>query len=114
MIKTHYVIMCEYSFIGNRTELFYVTFNLKRHMSRVMRKPNFCLGENKGADQLSYTDSTIPPTTYIQNFKIRALFCDCTGRFVSDLVGNSKDRFSRDAAHIIQDVDYLSCAKKNQ
>ena len=41
------------------------------HMSRVVRKPDFCLGENKGADQLRgnreadqrlcfrYSDSTI-------------------------------------------------------
>ena len=43
------------------------------YMSRVVRKPDFCLGENKGADQLRsnceadqrlcfrYSDSTIPP-----------------------------------------------------
>ena len=43
-----------------------------RHMSRIVRKPDFCLGENKGADQLRgnreadqrlcfrYSDSTIP------------------------------------------------------
>ena len=42
-----------------------------RNMSRIVRKPDFCLGENKGADQLRgnreadqrlcfrYTDSTI-------------------------------------------------------
>ena len=41
-------------------------------MSRIVRKPDFCLGENKGTDQLRgnreadqrlcfrYTDSTIP------------------------------------------------------
>ena len=46
--------------------------NIRRHKSRVMRKPDFCLGENKGADQLRgnreadqrlcfrYSDSTIP------------------------------------------------------
>ena len=44
----------------------------KHQMSRIVRKPDFCLGENKGADQLRgnreadqrlcfrYTDSTIP------------------------------------------------------
>ena len=43
-----------------------------QHMSRIVRKPDFCLGENKGADQLRgyreadlrlcfrYSDSTIP------------------------------------------------------
>ena len=45
---------------------------LKGHMSRIVRKPDFCLCENKGADQLRgdreadqrlcfrYSDSTIP------------------------------------------------------
>ena len=28
-----------------------------------------------------------------------AIFCDCTARFVSDLVGNPEDRFSHDEAH---------------
>ena len=44
----------------------------KYYMSRIVRKPDFCLGENKGADQLRgnreadqrlcfrYSDSTIP------------------------------------------------------
>ena len=35
-----------------------------------MGKPTICIGENKDADQLL------------------ALFCVCTGRFVSDLFGN--------------------------
>ena len=51
-------------------------------MSRVMRKPDLCLCENKGADQLRSNS-------------------DCTARFVSDLVGNPEDLFSRVAAHII-------------
>ena len=71
-----------------------------------MRKPDFCLCENKGADQLRgnreadqrlcfrYTDSIFP-------IKLLARFCDCTGRFMSDLVGNPEDRFSRVAAHLI-------------
>ena len=39
----------------------------KNKMSRIMRKPDFCLCENKGADQLRgnlcfrYTDSIFPP-----------------------------------------------------
>ena len=78
-----------------------------------MKKPDFCLCENKGADQLCsnctadqrlcfrYSDSTMSLLLYSQNFKPLACFCDCTGRFVSDLVGNPKDRFSRDAAHIM-------------
>ena len=83
-------------------------------MSNVMRKPAFCICVNKGADQLRgnrtadqllcfcYIDSTINPSTpSIRNFKPLAIFCDCTARFVSDLVGNPKDRFSHHEAHII-------------
>ena len=48
------------------------TYLKQKHMSRVMRKPGFCICENKDADQLRgnreadqrlcfrYTDSTIP------------------------------------------------------
>ena len=78
-----------------------------------MRKSDFCLYENKGADQLRsnceadqrlcfrYTDSTMPPLLkFIQSFKLLACYCDCTGRFVSNMVGNLEDRFSRVAAQI--------------
>ena len=71
----------------------------------------FCLCENKGADQLCsnctadqrlyfrYADSKIP---LLRTDKISSLcFCDCTDRFFSDLVGNTKDRFSRVAAQIM-------------
>ena len=49
-----------------------MTDKITRQMSRIVRKPDFCLGENKGADQLRgnreadqrlcfrYSDSTIP------------------------------------------------------
>ena len=57
------------------------------HLSRILRKMDICLCENKGADQL--------------RSKLLACFCDCTGRFVSGLVGNPEDRFSRVAAHLI-------------
>ena len=79
-----------------------------------MRKSAFCICENKEADQLCgnrsyctadqrlclcYTDSTIPllPKSISSHL---AIFCGCTVRFVSNLVGNPKDRFSRDAVHI--------------
>ena len=63
-----------------------------------MGKSTICIGENKDADQLRgnheadqrlcfrYSDSTIP--LLLQNFKLLACFCSCTGRFVSDLFGN--------------------------
>ena len=81
-------------------------------MSRDARKPDNCLCENKGAGQLRsnceadqrlcfrYTDSTSPRLLIPKNFKPLACFCDCTGWFVSDLVGNPEDRFSRVAAHL--------------
>ena len=65
-----------------------------------MNKPTICIGENKDADQLRgnreadryreadqhicfrYTDSSIP-------LLLKSEFCDCTGRFVSDLFGNN-------------------------
>ena len=72
-----------------------------------MRKPDFCLCKNNGADQLCsnctadqrlclhYLDSTVPLLLLkIRNFKLLTFFCDFTGRFVPDLVGNPKDRFS--------------------
>ena len=86
-------------------------------MNRIVRKPDFCLCENKGADQLRgnreadqrlyfrYTDS-IFPLLLISEI---SSFCDCTGQFVSDLVGNPEDRFSRVAAQMGQmfhDVAY--------
>ena len=75
-----------------------------------MRKPKFCVCENKGADQLSsncdadqrlcfrYSDSTIP---LLCKFLLRlAIFCACTARFVSDLFENHIVVFSHDAAHL--------------
>ena len=76
-----------------------------------MRKPAFCICENKDADQLCsacaadqrlcfrYKDSTIPLLPIIRNFKSLAVPCDFTVWFVSDLVVKPEDRFSCDAAH---------------
>ena len=80
-----------------------------------MRKPAFCMCENKDADQLRgnqlcgnceadqrlcfrYTDTTIP---LLSKFKPLAILCGCTARFVSDLVGNPEDRFCHNEAQII-------------
>ena len=81
------------------------------HMSRVMRKPGFCLCENKGADQLRsnceadqhlcfcYTDRTshLLLKSEISSFLPASV---TTERFMLVLVGNPEDRFSRDVAHI--------------
>ena len=77
-----------------------------------MRKPAFCICENKDADQLhgnreadqrlcfGYTDTTIPLLSKIRNLTPLAISSDRTARFVSDLVGNPEDRFSHNEAHI--------------
>ena len=74
-----------------------------------MRKPAFCICENKDADQLRgnreadqrpcfrYIDST----SQVRNFKPLATFCGCTAWFVWDLVGNPEDQFSHNEAHLI-------------
>ena len=80
-----------------------------------MRKPAFCICKYKDADQLRgkceadqrlcfrYTDSTIPRIFKCEiSFKPLAIFCGCTARFVSDLVGNTEDRFSHDEAHMVK------------
>ena len=63
-----------------------------------MRKPAFCICENKDADQLRsdcaadqrlcfrYRDSTIPLLPKIRNSKSLAVLCDFTAQFVSYLV----------------------------
>ena len=72
-----------------------------------MRKPAFCICENKDADQLRgnreadqglcfrHTDSTIPLLSKSENLKPLAIFSGCTAWFVSDLAGNPEDRFSQ-------------------
>ena len=75
-----------------------------------MRKPAFCLCENKDTDQLCgnrtadqrlcfrYIDSTIPLLPKSGIFKPLAIFDGCTAWFVWGLVGNPEDRFSHNEA----------------
>ena len=79
-----------------------------------MRKLAFCTCENKGTDQLrGYSAAqhhlsfrrigiTIPLLPKFQVF-------NCAAPFVLDLVGNSKDKFSHDAAQIypVQNTAHL-------
>ena len=67
---------------------------------------------NTGADQPAHPrslinsfvvrclDSIITLSFYIRNFKTLASFCGCADRFVSYLVENPEDRFSRGVAHM--------------
>ena len=79
-------------------------------LSRVMRKPAFCICKNKGADQLRGNrlyfrnmDSTL-----IRNFRSLIILLGCAVQFVSDLVVNPKDKFSHVAAHILQNQAHVS------
>ena len=76
-----------------------------------MRKPDFCICENKDADQLAVTAKLISAFVFatqivqslyflIRNFKPPAILCGCTVWFVWDLIGNPEDRFSHNEAHI--------------
>ena len=69
---------------------------LSRSMSKCKlyhKKTNKCIGENKGTvDQLCSISVFVFPTQHnstfasILKFELLACFCDCTGRFVLDLV----------------------------
>ena len=77
-------------------------------MSRIIRKPAFRICTNKGADQrpcFRYIDKTIPLLPESNKIKPLAIICDCIVRFVSDLVGNSADKFSHDAARVYSDIN---------
>ena len=80
-------------------------FSLCLNMSRVMRKPEDCICENEGADQLRgyFTAKLFSAFVFahIRNFKPIAIFCDCTARFVADQAKNPEDRFSHKEAHIL-------------
>ena len=90
-------------------------------LSCIMRKPVFCICENKGADQLCgnsaadqclcfcYKDSTIPK---LHKPEISNIFCGCTARFLSDLVRKPEERFSRDAAQLSKNMLHYSYIHK--
>ena len=99
----------------------FICFFCKPHLSRVVRKPAFCICENKDADQLRgnreadqrlcfrYTDSTIPLLPKSKISKPLAIFCGCTAWFVSDLVGNPEDRFSHNEGHLLFFITLPHC-----
>ena len=81
-----------------------------------MRYLPFCKCENKDADQLRsntahvisafvFAIRTVPSLFYLNpKFQALAIFCGCTARFVSDLVGNPEDRVSQNEAHLAADT----------
>ena len=75
-----------------------------------MRKTEFCLCKNKGADQLPANPAAdqhlcfhyIVQSLYFLNSKFQASsHLSFTAWFVSDLVGNPEDRFSHDVALLL-------------
>ena len=75
----------------------------KNQMSRVLRKPAFCICENKDADQLR--EAFVFATQIVQSlyllypkFQASSHFCNCTPRFVSDQVVKPVCWFSHDWA----------------
>ena len=81
-------------------------------MSLATRKTDFCLFENKGADQLGSNTAQLISAFVFATHKVQFLFFinpkfqvsslsrQCTGRFVSDLVRNPEDLFFRVAAQM--------------
>ena len=79
-----------------------------------MRKPAFDLCEQQrhrsacaSAQSDQHLCCSLPrkyniSSFYIRNFKPLASFCRCVGWFVSYLVENPEDRFSRDEAHFVK------------
>ena len=83
--------------VMNETEQNMIYYDLDMYI--LLRKPAFCICKNKGADQhicFSNADSTSP--LFLKSLTI---FCGCTARFVSDMVGNPENRFIRDEVHIL-------------
>ena len=80
------------------------------YLSLVMKKPAFCICENKDADRLRgkreadqrlFFRSIASAILLLPKYKISSLFYDCTARFVSDQVRNPEDRFSHNEAYLI-------------
>ena len=89
------------------------------NVSRVLRKPDFCICETKGADQLCdcpavdqslcfpYIDTIM---TLLPKSKFQAssrLLWPYRPVYINNLVRNPKNRFSCDAAHIIRLISNL-------
>ena len=80
-----------------------------------MRKPTLCICENKDADQLRgnrvFATRIVHFLLYLYpNFQ--DFLCDCTGWFVSDLVGTPNCWFSHAQAHIfVSKTDKNHCRR---
>ena len=90
--------------VGNPEDRFsHVTAHISLYMSCFMRKPNFKLWESKDAVTAQLICTFVFAARIVQffSFKLLAFLCDCTDWFVSDLIRNPEEWFSRiAAAHI--------------
>ena len=82
-------------------EIFNTCIHISRHI-RVQSWENLLFAYVKTKAQIntqliSYIDST---TLYFINFQPLAIFCGCIARFVSNLIRNPEDRFSRGEVQI--------------
>ena len=77
------------------------------NLGRVMRKPDFSLCENKGADQLCSNCTADQHLCFcyisssIRNLKLLGCFCDCTGWLCWTWSETPKTVFSHAVAHLI-------------
>ena len=82
-------------------------------LSRAIRKPGFrrvfAYAKTKAQISCAVTAKLISAFVFATRIvqplfclnPASSFFCDCTDRFVSDMVGNPENRFSRVAAHLI-------------
>ena len=95
--------LCNFSFEGRNLVLI-VPVPIHCLLFTLDEKHAFCQSENKDADQLrgNRTANQRLCSRYIystiRNFNPLTILCGYAARFVSDLVGNTEDRFSHDAA----------------
>ena len=95
-------------------------------MSRVMRKPAFCICE-KTKTQISFAVTVKLISAFVfatrivhsffflnPKFQPLAIFCGYTGRFVWDLVGNPEDQFSHNEAQMCEQTVNVLADRMNQ
>ena len=73
---------------------------LSKDASLVMRKPAYCICENKGTDQLTakLISVFVVTTQIVLLVHSLVIFSYCTAHFMSDLAGNPEDQFSHNEA----------------
>ena len=110
-----YSLHCVQKYIKTEQNILEMITEYKHeHLSLVVRKPAFCIYENKDAYQLRgnreadqrlcfrYTDTTIPLLSKSEISSLWPSAVTAQPGFVSDQVRNSEDRFSHSEAYLIR------------